>query len=386
MRPAPLRKERSAACVSSCNPRTAFGQPVAQPEPRTPGAPNSNGYQSGGQNRQLVSVRMSKNTIKTMQSNNVVIYAGVDVAKATLQLHLQGQQREFSNTPKGLHQLCARLQKVPEVQVVCEATGGYERALVKVLHQGHIPVSVTNPARVRAAAQAQGQRAKTDQIDARVLTEYGQRYEPKATPPTSATQDQLVALTQWLKQLIGGQSLAKTQAEHHQDPFVRRQHAKLMTHLQSQVAAVEKQIEALLEQDAALQQRANCLDAIQGVGPRTAWLVLAHMPELGRLNRQEVAALAGLAPWTRESGKMKGMRSIGGGRPEVRLALYMAALSASRCNPVLSALYKRLRAKGKLPKVALTAVMRRLLTYMNHCLKALLSATATAKTQEPQKA
>jgi transposase len=325
---------------------------------------------------------MSENMIKTMQSNNAVVYAGVDVAKATLQLHLQAQQTEFGNTPKGLHQLCAQLQKVASVHVVCEATGGYERALVQALHQRQIPVSVTNPARVRAAAQAQGQRAKTDQIDAQGLTDYGQRYQPEPTPPTSATQDQLVALTQWLKQLIHGRALAKTQAEHHQDPFVRRQHAKLMTHLQSQIEAVEKQIKALLQQDAALQQRVNCLDEIQGVGPRTAWMVLAHMPELGRLNRHEVAALAGLAPWTRESGSMKGLRRIGGGRPEVRLALYMAALSAARCNPVLRALYKRLRAKGKLPKVALTAVMRRLLTYMNHCIKALPSETATARAEE----
>src|ERR1035437_6965860 len=132
---------------------------------------------------------MSKNTIKTMESKTAVVYAGVDVAKATLQLHLQGQQSEFSNTPKGLHQLCAQLKKVPRVHVVCEATGGYERALVKLLHQEQIPVSVTNPARARAAAQGQGQRAKTDRIDARVLTDYGQRYQPKATPPTSATQD-----------------------------------------------------------------------------------------------------------------------------------------------------------------------------------------------------
>ena len=317
-----------------------------------------------------------------MQTQNAVVYAGVDVAKATLQLHLQGRQSELANTPEGRRQLFNQLQNVPGVHVICEATGGYEQAMVKVLHQAKIPVSVTNPAQVRAAAQARGQRAKTDPIDAEQLTDYGQRYQPKATPPTSATQDQLVALTQWLKQLIHGQAMAKTQAEHHQQPFVRRQHAKLMAHLQSQIKSVEKQIEALLNQDAPLQQRVNCLDDIQGVGPRTAWMVLAHMPELGQLNRQQVAALAGLAPWTRDSGTMKGMRCIGGGRPEVRLALYMAALSAARSNPVLRTLYKRLRAKGKLGKVALTAVMRRLLTYMNHQLKDLLSKTATEKTAE----
>jgi len=318
-----------------------------------------------------------------MQTKNAVVYAGVDVAKATLQLHLQGRQSEFCNTSKGLRQLRTQLQKVAGAHIVCEATGGYERALVRVLHQEQIPVSVTNPAQVRAAARAQGQRAKTDRIDAQMLTDYGQRYEPKATPPPSATQDQLVALTQWLKQLIHGQALAKTQAEHHEHPFVRRQHAKLMAHLRSQIGAVEKQIEALVQQDAALQQRVKCLDEIKGVGPRTAWMVLAHLPELGQLNRQQVGALAGLAPWTRESGTMKGMSRIGGGRPEVRLALYMAALSAVRSNPVLRPLYQRLRAKGKLPKVALTAAMRRLLIYMNHEIKDL--AAKAQKTDNSEK-
>jgi transposase len=317
-----------------------------------------------------------------MPTQNPVVYAGVDVAKATLQVHLQGRQSEFKNTPSGLRQLCQKLQKTPGVHVICEATGGYEQAMVKALHLDRIPVSVTNPARVRAAAQAQGERAKNDCIDARGLTDYGQRYQPEPTPPTSDHQDQLVALTQWLKQLIHGQALAKTQAEHHQDPFVRRQHSKLMGHLQSQIQAVENQIKALVEQEATLQQRVDCLDQIKGVGLRTAWMVLAHMPELGQLNRQEVAALAGLAPWTRESGKMKGIRCIGGGRPEVRLALYMAALSAARSNPVLRPLYQRLRAKGKLPKVALTAVMRRLLIFMNHEIKRLNSKAPVPKKDE----
>jgi len=317
-----------------------------------------------------------------MESKAAVVYAGIDVAKATLQLHLQNHQSEFINSPAGLGQLLKQLQTVPEVHVICEATGGYEQAMVKVLHAANIPVSIINPARVRAAARARGQRAKSDPIDAQGLSDYGQRYQPAPTSPTSATQDQLVALTQWLKQLVQGQAIAKTQAEHHQHPFVRRHHAKLLAHLQSQIQAVEKQIEALLEQDAALQQRVNCLDNIEGVGPRTAWLVLAHMPELGQLNRRQVAALAGLAPWNRDRGTMKGMRCIGGGRPEVRVALYMAALSATRSNQVLRALYQRLRAKGKLAKVALTAVMRRLLIYMNHQLKDLLSKTKSQNIAE----
>jgi transposase len=295
---------------------------------------------------------------------------------------LQGRQSEFANSPTGLCLLTKHLQKAAGVHVVCEATGGYEQAMVKVMHAAQIPVSVVNAAQVRAAAQAQGQRAKSDPIDARGLSDYGRRYEPKATPPVSQTQERLVALTQWLKQLVSGQAMAKTQAEHHQDPFVRRQHAKLLVHLESQIKAVEEEIQTLVQKDAALQQRIDCLDSIGGVGARTAWLVQAHMPELGQINRQQVSALAGLAPWTRESGTMKGKRCIGGGRSEVRVALYMAALSAARSNPVMRDLYKRLRAKEKPAKVALTAVMRRLLTFMNHKLKKLNAETAAKENVE----
>src|SRR6267154_2637561 len=201
---------------------------------------------------------MSPNTIKTMQPVTVTVYAGVDVAKASLQLHLQGRQTEFPNQPAGLTKLRQQLQKIPHVHVVCEATGGYERPLVQTLHQAQIPVSVANPAQVRAAAQAQGQRAKTDRIDAALLTDYGQRYQPKPTSPTTASQDQLVALTQWLMQLVQAQALAKTQAEHHEAAFVCGRHTKLMAHYRSQIAAVEKQIRALLAQDAQLRQRVCC--------------------------------------------------------------------------------------------------------------------------------
>jgi transposase len=265
--------------------------------------------------------------------------------------------------------------------VICEATGGYEQALVQALHEAQIPVSVANPARVRAATRARGQRAKTDRIDAQMLTEFGERYHPAPTPPPSPAQQELAALTQWLQQLIGGQALLKTQAEHHHLEFVRAEHARLLADLQARIEAVEAQIQALLAREPALKARVDCLDAIQGVGLRTALFVLVHLPELGTLNRGQAAALAGLAPWTRESGQMKGQRRIGGGRPEVRLALYMAALSASRTNPVLRGVYQHLRAEGKLKKVALTAVMRRLLLYMNHQLKGLEAAAAPPEKQ-----
>jgi transposase len=317
-----------------------------------------------------------------MNTQTPPVYVGVDIAKATLQVHLNGVQSAVDNTPAGRAQLCQKLQAMPHIQVVCEATGGYEQALVLDLQTARIPVSVVNPAQVRAAAQAKGQRAKTDAIDAQMLTEYGQRYQPEPTPPLSAVQRQLAALTQWLRQLVEAQAVAKTQTEHHTEPFVCQQHQALLEHFQGQIQATEAQLQTLLEQDQQLRERAECLDAIEGVGRRTALMVLCHLPELGLLNRREVAALAGLAPWTRESGAMKGVRCIGGGRPELRVALYMSSLSAIRVNPVLKPFYARLIAKGKPGKVALTAVMRKLVVHMNYRLKALATQGAGAENQK----
>jgi hypothetical protein len=151
---------------------------------------------------------MSQNTINYMKPNTAVVYVGVDVAKATLQVHVQGRQAELKNALAARAKLCQKLQIVAGAHVVCEATGGYEQDLVRALHKAKVPVSVVNPAQVRAAAQAQGQRAKTDRIDAAMLTDYGQRYQPQPTPPASPVQRQLVALTQWLKQLIEGKATA----------------------------------------------------------------------------------------------------------------------------------------------------------------------------------
>lgn len=304
------------------------------------------------------------------------VYIGIDVAKATLQVDLPGSQIEFRNSPKGLNDLCKKLQAISGAHVICEATGGYERDLVSRLHKANLLVSVVNPAQARASAQAKGQRAKTDAIDASMLSDFGKRYQPAPTPPVSEVQGQLAALTQWLTQLVDAQAIAKTQAEHHSSPFVRQQHQALVEHYREQIQKAEAELMQLTDSDPALKQRVETLDAIEGVGRRTALMVLTHMPELGQLNRQQVAALAGLAPWTRESGTMKGVRCIGGGRPEVRTALYMSSLSVARCNPILREFYMRLVAKGKLKKVALTAVMRKLVIYMNHLLKALSSQAA----------
>jgi len=316
---------------------------------------------------------------------SAVSYIGVDVAKATLQVFSRGQQREIANTSGDYAKLCKDLKSIAGAHVVCEATGGYERGMVRALHKAEIRVSVVNPARVRASAQADGQMAKTDRIDAVMITAFGRRYNPEPTPEVSKVQAQLCALTQWLKQLIDARAVAKTQGEHHEDAFVKKQHQVLLNHYQSQIEKVEAKLDALMETDQELRQRAQCLESIEGVGMRTALLMLSNMPELGQMSRGQAAALAGLAPWTRESGTMKGMRFIGGGRPQVRLALYMAALTASRCNPILSPFYQKLIQKGKLPKVALTAVMRKLLIHMNQKLKVLAAKLPTEIAQEKEK-
>jgi len=304
-----------------------------------------------------------------MKKKFLPVYVGMDVAKATLQVHLQNRQIQFGNHAAGHALLCKELGRFPTAQVVCEATGGYEYAVARAFAAANIPVSIVNPAQVRHTARAQGNRAKTDPLDAALLTDYGQRFQPLPTPPVLEVQRQLEELTLWLTQTIQARAIAKTQAEHQSNPFVRAQHQKLLEHYTQQIQTVEAEIQKLIEQDQMLAQRVQCLAQIVGVGQRTAWLVLANLPELGKLNRQQVAALAGLAPWPTDSGEVKGIRHIRGGRHEARRVLYMPALCAARANPVLKVFYEGLIQRNKPAKVALTAVMRKLLIHMNNEMK-----------------
>lgn len=303
---------------------------------------------------------MSPNTIS-------IIYAGLDIAKANFQLHLLGKFHDLPNTPSGHRRLCHLLSS--QMHVVCEATGGYERAAVAALHQAGIAVSVLNPARVRSFARAQGQRAKTDRIDAAVLTAYGQSLKPAPTPPRSQAEQELTELVRRRQQLVDLLTAQRLQTDGLTLPALRRQAQSLIRRLEQDLDRLDELLTSLQQQTPALQAQVQRLEAIDGVGAVTARNVLAELPELGRLNRRQVAALAGLAPHPRQSGQWTGKASIGGGRAALRRVLYMAALSASRCNSHLRAFYQRLRAGGKPPKVALTAVMRKLIVLMNHTLK-----------------
>jgi transposase len=297
------------------------------------------------------------------------IYAGLDIAKLNLQLHLAGRCHDLPHTAAGHRRLLKLLAAQPGVQIVCEATGGYERAVVDALHQAGVPVSVLNPARVRHFARAQGQRAKTDRLDAAVLWAYGQAFHPKATPPPTAAQRQLTELVRRRVQLLEMLVSQRQQAQQLTLPGLRRQAHSLIRRLAADLEQIQAQLQELRAQTAQLDQRVQRLEAITGVGTTTALGVLAEMPELGTLNRRQAAALAGLAPHPRESGQWQGRRTIGGGRAPVRRALYMAALVAAHSNAHLKVFYQRLRAAGKPAKVALTAVMRKLIVLMNHALK-----------------
>jgi len=297
------------------------------------------------------------------------IHTGLDIAKLNLQLHLVGRMHDLPNTAAGHRRLHKLLAAQPGAHVICEATGGYERDVVAALHEACVPVSVLNPARVRHFARATGQRAKTDHIDAALLTAYGKALQPKPTAPRTEQEQQLAELIRRRVQVLEILVAQRQQAERLSLPALRRQAQSLVRRLERDLEQIEVQLRALRTQVATLDERVQKLEAITGVGTITALGVLAELPELGTLNRRQAAALAGLAPHPRESGQWHGRRSIGGGRAPVRRALYMAALVAARSNRQLKEFYQRLRAAGKPAKVALTAVMRKLIVLMNHTLK-----------------
>jgi transposase len=305
---------------------------------------------------------MSQNTMST-------IYAGLDISKLNLQLHLAGRLHDLPNHTAGHRRVLKLLASQRAVHIICEATGGYEREIIAALHQAQIPVSMINPARARYFARAQGQRAKTDRIDAAVLTAYGQALHPKPTAPRSQSQQHLSELIRRRVQLLELLVAQRQQAQRLTLSSVRRQANSLVRRLERDLKQIEKQLQQLRQQSAPLNERVEKLQAITGVGALTALSVLAELPELGSLNRGQAAALAGLAPHPRESGAWQGRRTIGGGRPAVRRALYMAALVAAHTNSHLKVFYQRLRAAGKPAKVALTATMRKLIVLMNHVLK-----------------
>jgi transposase len=302
-----------------------------------------------------------------------LVYVGMDIAKATLDLYAplapRPESRQVANNPTGHRALVRWLQKLGLVHIVCEATGGYERSVVTALQQAGIAVSVVNPRRARDFARAQGRLAKTDRLDAQVLAEFGQRLQPVATPVPSAAQRQLAELVSRRQQVQQLRTAERNRLEHTTHPDVRRQLQRHLIGLVRQLEQIDAWINELVHAEPALTHQVARLCAVVGVGRITAVVLLATMPELGVLNRRQAAALAGVAPFNRDSGPRRGHRLIGGGRANARRALYMAALVAAFNNPRFQVFYQRLIAAGKAPKVALVAVMRKLIILLNQLLK-----------------
>ena len=305
---------------------------------------------------------------------STTLHVGLDVAKLTLQVDLAGKDLAIANTPTGHRSLLTHLRRLQtkagrSTHVVCEGTGGYEHAVVTSLQAAHQPVSVHNAARVRAFARAQGRLAKTDALGAAVLSAFGTAMQPASdTPPTEgeAALEALVIRRDQLKALV---VLEAGRDEHPRHPGVKKEAALLQTQLAAHLEKIEAQLAALLAVAAELKARVEHLTNVAGVGTISAYTLLAYLPELGKLPRAAIAALAGVAPMNADSGPVRGQRHIRGGRAPARKALSMAALCATLHNPLLKAYYQKLCAKEKPAKVALTAVMRKLLIHLNSLLR-----------------
>ncbi len=295
---------------------------------------------------------------------------GIDVGKEKLDVNLVGQKKvkEWANTQGGREKLSQWIKKQEPKLVVLEASGGYEAALVSELVELEVAVAVVNPTRVRAFAKAEGLLAKTDQIDARMIARFGALMKPKAQARRDLAQ---LELNQWVTRrrqvveiMVGEKNRVQTAPE-----GIKADIKRHIEWLQAEIKSLEELINQAIAHNPTWRETARRLATTPGVGALTASTLVADLPELGQLNRQKIAALAGLAPFNRDSGKRRGKRHIFGGRASIRGVLYMATLSAIRHNPVIKAFYQRLLDNGKLKKVALTACMRKLLVILNTMVK-----------------
>lgn len=299
-----------------------------------------------------------------IDSSSVV---GIDVSKASLDVAfgLDDPVRSFPNEPKGHRALARMLAKRPPSRIVLEATGGYERLALRHLSEKRLPAIRVNPRQVRDFARATGVLAKTDAIDARVLVRFGSAVEPVHRPLPSPEQERLAFLQTRRGQLVALRTAELNRLEQTTDALITRTIKAVIRTLEQQIKLIEAESAEVIAEHRQLERTYAILTSVPGIGPVTAAVLLGQMPELGSVSRQAAAALAGLAPFNKDSGAQRGQRHIRGGRAPVRTALYMAALSAVRCNPVIAEDFQRLSAAGKPHKVVMAACMRKLLTILN---------------------
>jgi transposase len=296
-------------------------------------------------------------------------WIGIDVAKAWLDVATtEAPVRRVANDAAGIATLVAELTAQRPRLIVLEATGGYETAVTAALVVAGLAVAVVNPRQVRDFAKATGQLAKSDRLDARVLAVFAARVQPPPRPLPDAVAQDVAALLARRRQLVEMRT-AEQNRRSHLTPRLRPALDAHVVWLSQQIAALDGELDQTLRASPVWREKEDLLRSIPGIGPVVARTLLGELPELGTLNRWEVAALAGVAPLNQDCGRRQGQRRTWGGRAPVRAALYMAVISAIRCNPAIAAVYTRLRGGGKPPKVALVACMRKLLIIANAILR-----------------
>ena len=305
-----------------------------------------------------------------MTDNLNKFHIGIDVSKSKLDVSMSNSASilQFSNDQNGLKELTKILPSKKYSLIVLEATGGYEKLAANYLRRKKFKVAVVNAKRVRDFAKASGKLAKTDNIDAMIIMMFGRAFNPLPQPLVSEEEDTRQQSINRRAQLVRIIAMEKQHLEHSSD-LIKKSINKHIRFLEKELASLDDSLKEQFNQDPILKDKLARLDEIKGVGFVTAMNVLIHMPELGKLTSKEVSALAGVAPFNKDSGQSKGKREIWGGRAPVRAALYMAVLTARKFNPALKRFYDRLIERGKLKKVAMVACMRKLIIIMNAMLR-----------------
>jgi transposase len=302
-------------------------------------------------------------------------WVGIDVSKASLDVFVQptGAAWQVANTAVQIEALGEQLTALAAERIVLEASGGYEALVVAVLASRQLPVVVVNPRQVRDFARAMGQLAKTDRIDAQVLARFGEAIRPELRAMPDATTRRVRALVSRRRQLqemlVAEQNRLISAAVQDAPEPLRDQLGEHIDWLRRQVSDVDDELRRELQASSVWRERENLLRTIPGIGPVTSATLLSQLPELGQLDRKAIAKLVGVAPLNRDSGTLHGARRVWGGRAGVRAVLYMAALVATRYNPLIRGFYERLKAAGKPKKVALVACMHKLLLLCNSILR-----------------
>lgn len=298
-------------------------------------------------------------------------FVGIDVSKSWVDVHIRPDGTAFRclSDGAGLRNLVRRLQPLSPVLIVMEASGGYEGIVAASLAEAGLPVAIVNPRQVRRFAEALGQLAKTDAIDARVIAHFAEAVRPPPRPMPDAVMSQLQELLARRRQLVVMINAEKQRFAKAESKITQRSHQAMRRSLESEQGRIDRAIDKLVQASPLWCAKLDLLTSVPGVGDIVARTLLAELPELGSLDRHQIAALAGVAPFSRDSGRKKGKRFIRAGRVQVRAPVYMACLVAIRFNPPLKAFYRRLRAAGKPSRLALVAVMRKLLTILNAMLR-----------------